>query len=101
MFIVVYRWTVRDGYEDQFRRGWTTRTEEIKSEMGGLGSRLHRSEDGSWIAYAQWPSKHAWEAAGNAQQKPSAASDLMTAAITSHEVLHRMEVVTDLLVMTQ
>jgi len=37
----------REGLEDQFRHGWMIRTEEIKREMGGLGSRLHRSEDGS------------------------------------------------------
>ena len=68
--------------------------------MGGLGSRLHRSEDGSWIAYAQWPHKDAWEAAGKSSPTVSTARDLMNAAITSHEVLHRMEVVNDLLVGT-
>jgi hypothetical protein len=26
-----------------------------------LGSRLHRVADGTWLAYAQWPNRHAWE----------------------------------------
>jgi len=100
MFIVVYRWTVRDGLEDQFQRAWATRTEEIKQEHGGLGSRLHRSAEGSWIAYAQWPSREAWQAAGTGQRASSGAREQMAAAITSHEVLLQMEVVSDLLVPT-
>jgi hypothetical protein len=28
---------------------------------GALGSRLHIAEDGTWVAYAQWPSKTIWE----------------------------------------
>jgi len=77
-----------------------TRTEEIRNEMGGLGSRLHRSDDGSWIAYAQWPSRATWEAAQTTQPSPSAARDLMAAATESHEVLHRMAVVADVLAPT-
>ncbi|HEY2388106.1 MAG TPA: antibiotic biosynthesis monooxygenase family protein [Candidatus Binatia bacterium] len=100
MFVVVYRWTVREGLDDQFQRAWATRTEEVRREMGGLGSRLHRSADGSWIAYAQWPSRTAWEAAGSAQRNPSAAQERMAAAILSHEVLLEMDLVTDLLVRT-
>ncbi len=36
-------------------------TESLMAERGALGSRLHRAEDGSWVAYAQWPTKDAWE----------------------------------------
>jgi hypothetical protein len=100
MFIVVYRWGVLGGLEDQFQRAWMTLTEEIKQDHGGLGSRLHRSADGSWIAYAQWPSREAWEAAGTGQQAPSSARQQMAAAITSYEILLQMEVVSDLLVRT-
>jgi hypothetical protein len=31
---------------------------------GGVGSRLHRGSDGTWVAYARWPSRAMWEAAG-------------------------------------
>ena len=30
-------------------------------QRAALGSRLHKAEDGTWFAYALWPSKWAWE----------------------------------------
>ncbi len=58
--------------EEDFRRAWSEMTKLILKECGSLGSRLHRSEDGSWIAYAQWPSREQWENA-NVQAKEAAA----------------------------
>ena len=43
-----------------FRQAWEAVTKSFLSERDALGSRLHRAEDGTWIAYAQWPSKAAW-----------------------------------------
>ncbi|WP_428262374.1 antibiotic biosynthesis monooxygenase family protein [Haliangium sp.] len=61
-FCVIYRWRVDPDREDDFRRAWATVTEALAAHRGALGSRLHRAEDGTWVAYAQWPSKAAWEA---------------------------------------
>lgn len=63
MFAVIYRWRVIPGLEAQFERGWEAGTRAIAAEFGGWGSRLHRTEDGLYIAYAQWPDKAAWERA--------------------------------------
>lgn len=63
MFVAMYRWKLREGQEEKFREGWRRRTEEIYRACGSLGSRLHRAEDGTWVAYAQWPDKRDWEAA--------------------------------------
>ena len=60
-FGVIYRWKLKPGLEEQFRHGWEATTQLLMSTRGALGSRLHRAEDGTWIAYAQWPSKAAWE----------------------------------------
>ena len=60
-FAVVYRFRVRAGDEDRFRRAWARLTEAIRDERGGLGSRLHRADDGTWVAYAQWPDRATWE----------------------------------------
>jgi heme-degrading monooxygenase HmoA len=62
MFIIIYRWKLKDGMEDRFRQGWRAATEAISQKYGAYGSRLHKAEDGSWIAYAQWPDKEHWEA---------------------------------------
>ena len=60
-FAVIYRWRIRSGMEERFQQAWEAVTKSLKAERGALGSRLHRAEDGSWIAYAQWPTKDAWE----------------------------------------
>jgi heme-degrading monooxygenase HmoA len=62
MFIVIYRWILKEGMEERFRQGWRAATEAIAQKYGAFGSRLHKAEDGSWIAYAQWPDKEHWEA---------------------------------------
>lgn len=62
MFVVVYRWKLKEGAEDRFRQGWRAATEAISQKYGSLGSRLHKAEDGTWVAYAQWPDKERWEA---------------------------------------
>src|SRR5581483_11112906 len=62
MFIAIYRWKLKPGKEDQFRAAWSQVTLAIRAQCGSLGSRLHKAEDGTWAAYAQWPTKEMWEA---------------------------------------
>jgi quinol monooxygenase YgiN len=60
MFVVLYRWRIRSGKEEQLRAAWASATRKIMTRYGALGSRLHRAEDGSWVAYAQWPDRERW-----------------------------------------
>jgi len=60
MFVVLYRWRIRSGKEKQLREAWVSATKKIMVRYGALGSRLHLAEDGSWVAYAQWPDKERW-----------------------------------------
>jgi quinol monooxygenase YgiN len=62
MFTLIYRWRVHPGREQQFVDAWLRMTEIIRDREGSLGSRLHRAQDGLFVAYAQWPSQQAWEA---------------------------------------
>lgn len=67
-FAVIYQWLVKPGKEAQFRKAWEALT-QLQLETRGLrGSRLHKSEQGTWIAFAQWPDKKSWEA--SCEQKP-------------------------------
>lgn len=59
VFAVIYRWRLRAGMEQQFVDGWERVTLAIRSECGSYGSRLHRGDDGTWLAYARWPSADA------------------------------------------
>lgn len=58
---VIYRWRLHPGKEGQFRQGWEQATQLYVRTRGALGSRLHQADDGTWVAYAQWPSRAAWE----------------------------------------
>lgn len=55
MFVAIYRWRLRPGMESQFVDGWERVTKAIYAACGSYGSRLHRCEDGTWLAYARWP----------------------------------------------
>jgi heme-degrading monooxygenase HmoA len=101
MFAVIYRWQVVPGLEAQFEEGWKRGTERIAKEFGGLGSRLHRTEEGVYIAYAQWPDEAAWEKAVERRMRHSddEARRMYREAIVpgTFETLYAMPVVADLL----
>jgi len=61
-FVVLYRWKIKPELEDQFAAGWSQATQALL-ERGSLGSRLHKGNDDTWYAYAQWPSDAAREKA--------------------------------------
>jgi len=67
--------------EEQFRQAWETVTKFLMAERKALGSRLHHAEDGTWVAYAQWPSKQAWECSRELGSLDPAATAAMRAAI--------------------
>ena len=60
-FAVIYQWRIKSGMEAQFHEAWTALTELLRHQRGARGSRLHRSEHGTLVAYAQWPDQAAWE----------------------------------------
>ncbi|MHA2937568.1 antibiotic biosynthesis monooxygenase family protein [Vibrio sp. RC27] len=61
MFAVVLEFDVIEGMENQFRKAWVETTEIIYQNFGSLGSRLHQSDNGKFIAYAQWPDLSIYE----------------------------------------
>lgn len=98
MFAVIYQFQPKAGQEESFIEAWKELTQLIYAYEGSLGSRLHRADNGSFIAYAQWPSKTAWEASGNKlPEGANAARDRMKAACTSIQTIHQLETVEDLL----
>jgi heme-degrading monooxygenase HmoA len=97
MFIALYRWKLIEGREELFQRGWHRLTEEFYKPRGSLGSRLHRAEDGTWIAYAQWPDKKTWEAGRAQEVLDTEALQMMRDSIEVSYAHTLMEVVDDLL----
>lgn len=96
-FAVIYRFRVEPEDEQAFLDAWTRLTELIRDHRGGRGSRLHRADDGLLYAYAQWPSREAWEADG--RLPPEANALLATMRATTAERLDPipLHVVHDLL----
>lgn len=99
MFAVIYRWRVIPGLAAQFEAAWAAGTAAISREFGGLGSRLHKADEGIYIAYAQWPDKAAWEKAMETRMRHSddEARRAYREAILEFETLAMGEVVSDLL----
>lgn len=98
MYTVLYSFEVKPNHFDDFVKGWKGLTELIYKYEGSLGSRLHKSDERNYIAYAQWPSKSIFENAG--KKLPKEANyyrDLMRSSCKNVEVLNKLEVVEDLL----
>ena len=81
-FCVIYRARVHPDKEAKYIAAWSKLTRLIRSERGGLGSRLHRGEDGLWYAYAQWTSAEARAAAFKLPSvDPAAQADVVDSII--------------------
>lgn len=61
MFIVLYRWRIKPGFEEQFKENWSAITRHYVENCGSLGSRLHKGSDDLYYGYAQWPDSLARE----------------------------------------
>jgi heme-degrading monooxygenase HmoA len=81
MFVVLYRWRIHDGHEEEFVNAWSRSSDLYLKEMGSLGSRLHRGSDGLWYSYAQWPSEQARTEAFSNRTADADASARMELAI--------------------
>ena len=80
-FVAIYRWRIHPDQIDLFLAAWEIVTIGIKAERGGLGSKIHRADDGTYVAYAQWPDRETWEAMGKLPSVNPAASQAMGEAI--------------------
>jgi len=72
MFSVIYTFKVKPDLEEKFIENWSGLTRLIYEFEGSLGSKLHHDQNGSLVAYAQWPSKKVWENAGSKLPKEEA-----------------------------
>ena len=61
MYAVIYRYRVDADKEEAFQEGWRRCSTAIRAEFGSYGARLHRGDDGLWLAYGRWPDAAARE----------------------------------------
>jgi heme-degrading monooxygenase HmoA len=98
MFTVIYKFQVKESLTQQFEENWTELTKLIYQHQGSLGSRLHKSDELNYIAYAQWPDRETWESEWNDMPEHSKEiSRKMKEACETRETIFELEVVEDLL----
>ena len=97
MFIALYHWKIKTGSETKFQEGWRRRTLEIRAHCGGLGSRLHKAEDGTFYGYAQWKNKEMWENLKNFPIIDQEASAMVRESVEENLPSVFMETIDDLL----
>jgi heme-degrading monooxygenase HmoA len=94
----MYTFEVKSDKKADFERSWKELTMLIYEHTGSLGSRLHKTADGTYMAYAQWPSKEVFD---NAKSKlPESANvsrQLMKESCDAIRISYELDLVTDLL----
>ena len=97
MFVAIYRWKIKPGMELEFRRNWEEGTKLFRDQHGALGSRLHKSEDGMWAAYAQWPSREIYYRKRDLSDVHNSYLQKMRQCVDGETLVETYEVVSDLL----
>lgn len=57
MFAVIYQGFIKAGMEEAYKNAWHEVAAYFVEQQGALGSRLHRTDEGLWVAYSCWPDK--------------------------------------------
>lgn len=97
MLIIIYSFKPKAGREVELIKLWKKITTSLRNNCNSLGSRLHKASDSEYIAYAQWPNEDTYERAKLFEELDSLRSKFKD-VINSMEVLHKAEIVEDLLV---
>lgn len=102
MFVVLYRWRVKLGFEQQFVENWSAISSRLREKYDSLGSRLHRGSDGIWYSYAQWKSAEQREQAFASEAgKFNEASEKRKEAIEENFPEILLETISDYLISTE
>ncbi|MBY0378140.1 MAG: hypothetical protein K2Q33_06240 [Gammaproteobacteria bacterium] len=74
MFAVIYRGFIYPERDEVYRTAWKTIADYFVQHCGALGSTLHLSVAGDYIAYSRWPNRETRDASwGDAATKPLSA----------------------------
>lgn len=97
MFAVIYRFRVAPDAAADFEAGWHRLTLAIRARCDAYGSRLHVAGDGTYVAYARWPSAEARAACWAAGSPDAEAARVMRTAVVEEFEETRLTIIDDLL----
>lgn len=95
---MLYEFKIKPGCESEFRKFWREVTAESVKKDGSLGARLHASEEGGFIAYAQWKDRKSWESGHKDIERRSMEINIDDLLLEIPTVLRHMQSLDDLLV---
>ncbi len=70
-FAVIYRSYVKPEREAEYQKAWQVIAHYFVECRGAIGSCLHRTSDGMWIAYSRWPDQKTRDASWPGDNAPS------------------------------
>lgn len=71
MFAAIYRSVIKPDKEEEYQKLWRQVASYFINHRGALGSCLHKTEDGIWLAYSRWPDKATRDASWPGENAPS------------------------------
>jgi len=71
MFAVIYRGWLFEDKEAEYQKLWHVIANYFVERRGAIGSCLHKTEDGYWLAYSRWPDKATRDASWPGDKAPS------------------------------
>lgn len=71
MFAVIYRSYIKPELEIEYQRLWKQIANYFIKYRGAIGSCLHKTEEGIWLAYSRWPDKATRDASWPGDNAPS------------------------------
>ncbi len=98
MYSIIYEFKVKENQNQIFEKAWEELTELFYQYGNSRGSRLHRKNEQTYVAYAQWPDIDTFQKAANLM--PEAANEIrQTMRNSCHDIqtLYKLETVNDLL----
>ena len=111
MFAVIYQAYLKSGREEDYQQAWHQVASFFVESRGAIGSCLHKTEGGLWVAYSRWPDKATRDASWPGENAPSSElpDEIRNAILTIKDCIDPdrklsdicMEVVNDLLVLTR
>jgi hypothetical protein len=108
MFAVIYRAYLHPATEAVYQQQWHKVAHYFVTHCGALGSCLHKTEEGYWLAYSRWPNKAARDRSWPGENAPadSLPDDISKAIIEIQQCINQerkipeicMEIIDDFLI---
>ncbi|MBX3709994.1 MAG: hypothetical protein KIT56_08010 [Gammaproteobacteria bacterium] len=71
MFAVIYRAFIKPGLELEYQEAWRQVASYFVKNRGAIGSCLHKTTEGMWVAYSRWPDKATRDASWPGENAPA------------------------------